>query len=75
MVAYFSIKLPIINERNKQKNNAPIHGRKNGTNAIELNNVDIIMLKLLKLNNYKRIIDIPKCYTTINKVACIKLVI
>ena len=44
-----------------QKNNAPIEGRKNGTKAIELKNVDSSMLKLLKLNNSKSNIDSTKC--------------
>lgn len=67
--------LPINKERNIQKNNAPRDGRKNGTNAIELKNVDNNMLKLLKLKSSKSNIDNKKCSTTINKVASIKLVI
>lgn len=67
--------LPIISERKMQKNKAPNHGLKKGTNAIELKRVDITMLKLLKLNSYKSTKDSKKCSTTMNSVAWMRFVI
>lgn len=53
----------------------PTHGLKNGTNAIKLSTVDMIILNWLKFTISKNMTEITKCSTDMNILALIKYAI